>query len=325
MPCTMPEPLSTDVAVIGGGIIGLGIALEAQRAGYQITLIDPAPATGATYAAAGMLAPVGELHYQEEELLDLSLASADRWPGFIQALASEGYPDTRFLSTPTLALGADAADRIALADMHKAQIRQGLEVSKLTLREARRLEPLLSPRITAAHMITEDHQVDPRAVAAAIEARLADNSRDSGRDVAATIIRTSATALLHEDPDDAGSRITGVLLADGRRVYACEVVVANGVGAASLGGMPPHLVLPLRPVHGDVLRLRVPEHLRPLVTSTVRGMVRGLPVYIVPAPTGQWSSAPRPARTRIPGSAPGECTSCCVTPRYLSPPSPNLN
>ncbi|GAA5228834.1 glycine oxidase ThiO [Paeniglutamicibacter antarcticus] len=286
MSCTEPEPTSTDVVVIGGGIIGLGIALEAQRAGYRIRLIDPAPASGATYAAAGMLAPVSELHYQEEGLLGLTLASAKRWPGFMQALAADGYPDIGFQSTPTLALGADAADRSALADMREAQTREGLDVSRLSIREARRLEPLLSPHITAAHMISGDHQVDPRAVAAAIEARLLAGAGDSAKTAGDTIIRTNAAALLHRDPEDHDSPVTGVMLADGRSIRADEVVVANGLGAASLGGLPAHLVLPLRPVYGDVLRLRVPEHLRPLTTATLRGMVRGIPVYIVPRSDG---------------------------------------
>ena len=286
---TVPDPLnahdvSADVAVIGGGIIGLGIALQAQRAGHRVTLIDPDPGTGATFAAAGMLAPVSELHYQEENLLPLTLASAALWPGFIQALADDGYPETGFRSTPTLALGADAADRTALADLREAQTRQGLDVAPLTIREARKREPLLSPNLGAAHLIAHDHQVDPRAVAASIEARLVAGAEGRGRDH--TVVRARATALLHEDPFDTRSRTCGVLLDDGRLVRAREVVVANGMGAAGLGGLPEGLVLPLRPVHGDILRLRVPEHLRPLCTATLRGMVRGLPVYMVPRDDG---------------------------------------
>jgi glycine oxidase len=100
------------------------------------------------------------------------------------------------------------------------------------------------------------------------------------------VVRARATALLHEDPFDTRSRICGVLLDDGRVVRAREVVIANGMGAAGLGGLPEGLVLPLRPVHGDILRLRVPEHLQPLCTATLRGMVRGLPVYVVPRNDG---------------------------------------
>ena len=58
--------LHADVAVIGGGVIGHGIAWEARRSGRSVVLIDKAPGTGASWAAAGMLAPVSELHYQEE-------------------------------------------------------------------------------------------------------------------------------------------------------------------------------------------------------------------------------------------------------------------
>ncbi|RAX48007.1 glycine oxidase ThiO [Arthrobacter sp. AQ5-05] len=291
MSCTAPDPLaahdlSTDVAVIGGGIIGLGIALEAQRAGHRVTLIDPAPGTGATFAAAGMLAPVSELHYQEENLLPLTLASAALWPGFIRALADDGYPETGFRFTPTLALGADAADRTALADLREAQTSQGLDVAQLTIREARKREPLLSPNLGAAHLIAHDHQVDPRAVAASIEARLIAAAGAEGRGEDQTVVRARVTALLHEDPADTRSRICGVLLDDGRSVHAREVVIANGLGAAGLGALPEGLVLPLRPVHGDILRLRVPEHLRPLCTATLRGVVRGLPVYVVPRNDG---------------------------------------
>ncbi|MFL4472976.1 glycine oxidase ThiO [Paeniglutamicibacter sp. MACA_103] len=283
MACTVPDPLMCDVAVIGGGIIGLGIALEAQRAGHRTMLIDPDPAAGATFAAAGMLAPVSELHYQEEDLLSLTLASAARWPDFAQTLGAETGLDTGFRTSPTLALGADAADRAALGDLREAQARQGLGVTRLSTREARELEPLLSPHISAAHLIEMDHQVDPRAVARAIMARL--EAVGAERDAAApgqTLVRSRATALLHEDAADSGSRVTGVLLADGTEVRARETVLANGLGAADFGGLPDSLVLPLRPVYGDILRLRVPEHLRPLTTATLRGMVRGLPVYVVP-------------------------------------------
>ena len=62
--------------------------------------------------------------------------------------------------------------------------------------------------------------------------------------------------------------------------------MANGLGAGSLEGLPEGLKLPLRPVYGDILRLRVPERLRPLLTATVRGMVRGVPVYLVPRQDG---------------------------------------
>ena len=283
----MSMSIETDVAVIGGGVVGLGIAWEAQRTGRSVTVIDPSPATGATYAAAGMLAPVSELHYQEEDLLELTLASAALWPEFVAPLREAGHADTGFRTTATLVLGADAADRRALLDLRQVQQAHGLTVEPLTLRQAREQEPLLSAQLSYVQRIVQDHQVDPRGLATAIRVQLNVVAAAAGRlREEQTSIRRKAVALLHRDPEDRQSPVVGALLEDGRDVRAREVIVANGLAAGELAGLPEGLSLPLRPVYGDILRLRVPEHLRPLVTATVRGLVRGVPVYIVPRNDG---------------------------------------
>lgn len=279
------ETTSADVAVIGGGIVGLGIAWEAQRSGRSVMVIDPVPATGATFAAAGMLAPVSELHYQEDALLELTLASAARWPEFVASLPADAH--TGFNTSPTLVLGADPADRKALADLRDVQLQHGLEVTQLTIREARAAEPMVGPHISCAYKVEADHQVDPRAMAEALRTQLLRTAVEHGRtDPEQTFIAQAATSLLHADPGDTQSAVTGVLLADGTKIHAREVIVANGLGAPQLAGLPDGLTLPVRAVHGDILRLNVPAHLRPLTTATIRGLVRGLPVYIVPRGDG---------------------------------------
>ena len=261
--------MSKHVAVIGAGIVGLGIAAEASRRGHRVTVIDPAPATGATYAAAGMLAPVSELHYQEERLLALTSESARLYPGFVAGLGETGYQETG-----TLVAAFDAADRTALADLKQAQLAEGLEVHEITSREARRLEPSLGPALTGAFYAPGDHQVDPRALSAALVKML----RNSG----AAVVSKEAAGLI----TDAEGTVVGVQLAGGEVVAADETVVANGLAAAALSGLPEGLRLPLRPVYGDILRLRVPAALQPLLTSTIRGIVRGHPVYLVPRGDG---------------------------------------
>lgn len=282
--------LHADVAVIGGGVIGHGIAWEARRSGRTVVLIDKAPGTGASWAAAGMLAPVSELHYQEEELLELMLESSARWPAFAAALADGGAGcDAGYLATSTIAVGADPADRRALMDLREVQRAAGLAVEPLTIREARLREPLLSPGISCALDIPADHQVDPRKLVAGIAAALACHEPGSRTAVAGAedgyAVRDNAAGLLW-DGGGGGGRVSGVRLAGGGAVLAAETVVANGLGAASLDGLPEGLRLPLRPVYGDILRLKVPERLRPLLTATVRGMVRGIPVYLVPRQDG---------------------------------------
>lgn len=283
-----PAVLHTDLAVIGGGVIGHGIAWEARRSGRSVVLIDDAPGSGASWAAAGMLAPVSELHFQEEDLLELMLESSGKWPAFAAGLA-EGLPeaeaDTGYLTTPTLAVGADAADRRALADLREVQQANGLDVEPLTIRAARAREPLLSPGISCAMDIPADHQVDPRKLISRLAEALAAHSTHAGTWVQGAAkgyaVKERARGLLWES-----GRVSGVRLAGGGIVLATETAVANGLAADSLEELPLGLNLPLRPVYGDILRLRVPVHLRPLLTSTVRGLVHGVPVYIVPRQDG---------------------------------------
>ncbi|MDQ4491063.1 glycine oxidase ThiO [Sinomonas sp. ASV486] len=259
----------SDVIVVGAGVIGLGIAWEAARTGRRVLVVDPEPGSGASYAAAGMLAAVSEYHYQEEDLLGLTLESAAAWPEF----AAGAGPDCGYVSSPTLCLAGDAADRQAFADLKAVQEAHGLAVRPLTVRQARAEEPFLAPGIAGAFQIEADHQVDPRRLVAALLARLTERLGDG------FLVRARATSLAWD-----GGRVVGVVLEDGRELRAAETIVANGLGARELGALP--VALPLRPVYGDILRLRVPERLRPLVTATVRGLVRGKPVYIVPRADG---------------------------------------
>ena len=282
---TKPHVLcSVDVAVIGAGIVGLGIAWTVAQSGRTVIVIDPAPASGATFAAAGMLAPVSELHYQEEGLLDLTLASATLYPAFVTALEADGAC-TGYQITRTITVGADAADRQSLSDLRQVQLRHGLIVEPLTIRQARSMEPMLSPQLSSAFNVEQDHQVDPRQLAERLESALEMWAKQE-KWIHSHLSRQSAAGLLHSNPTNTSSRVTGVALADGSTVTAGEVIVANGLAASNLHGLPDWLNLSLRPVYGDIVRLRVPEHLQPLLTATIRGVVRGNPVYIVPRSDG---------------------------------------
>lgn len=263
------------VIVIGAGIIGLAVSRRLLRDGHEVTLVDPAPASGATHAAGGMLTPVGEAYHGEDDLTALLLASAQRYPAFIDDLAADlpaGTP-TGLVTSGTIICGVDAADRGHLGDLHALCLRLGLKSDQLTTRQARALEPLLGPRLTCAFHAPDDHQVDPRFLAAALMTAL------EARGV--RILSEVATAV------HPGER-PAVDLASGDRLEADAVVVANGLGAAHLGGdVGVDLSAVLRPVHGEVVRMTAPPHLAPLFTHTVRGLVEGRPVYLIPRGDGR--------------------------------------
>ncbi|MET9431980.1 MULTISPECIES: glycine oxidase ThiO [unclassified Streptomyces] len=265
----------SDVLVIGGGIIGLVTAWRAARRGLRTAVVDPEPGGGAAQVAAGMLAAVTELHYGEETLLALNLASARRYPDFVAELRdASGGLDVGYRACGTLAVALDADDRAHLRELHALQSRCGLDSEWLNGRECRRLEPMLAPGVRGGLRVDGDHQVDPRRLAAALVAAC-----------------ERAGVVFHRGWADrltvVRERAAGAVLKDGTELAADQVVLAAGSLSGRLGGVPDDVLPPVRPVKGQVLRLTVPRAYAPFLSRTVRAVVRGSHVYLVPRENGE--------------------------------------
>jgi glycine oxidase len=265
----MTQQHTGEVVVVGGGVIGLGIAWRAAQAGTAVTVVDQDPGRGASWAAAGMLAPVTEVHYGERPLLGLNLAAADRWPGFAAELEEAAGRPVGYRPGGTLAVARDADDNAALEDLYQFQLRSGLQVERLRGRECRQLEPGLHPGIRGGVLAPGDHQVDNRAL---VEALLVACDRAGVRIVPGRVAELAA----------GGDRVTGVVLAGGERLAADAVVLAAGCWSGSLGGLAAEALVPVRPVKGQLLYLRGPAD-QPLCQRNVRG----LEVYVVPRGDGR--------------------------------------
>lgn len=263
-----------DALVIGGGIIGLVTAWRAAQRGLRTALVDPAPGGGAAWVAAGMLAAVTELHYGEQTLLGLNMASARRYPDFVAELEEAGGQDVGHRVSGTLAVAFDADDRAHLRELHTFQQGLGLESEWLTGRECRRLEPMLSPGVHGGLRVAGDHQVDPRRLTAAL--------LTACERAGVAFHRDRAERLLLD-----GDRATGVELTGGTRLAAERTVLAAGSLSGRLAGVPEDVLPPVRPVKGQVVRLSVPERYAPFLSRTVRAVVRGGPVYLVPRENGE--------------------------------------
>ncbi|MEW2165799.1 glycine oxidase ThiO [Streptomyces sp. NPDC007084] len=264
----------SDVLVIGGGIIGLVTAWRAAQRGFTTTLVDPEPGGGAAQVAAGMLAAVTELHYGEETLLGLNLASARRYPDFVAELTEAAGHDLGYRRCGTLAVALDADDRAHLRELHALQSRSGLESQWLTGRECRRLEPMLAPGVRGGLRVDGDHQIDPRRLAAALV---------TACERAGVSVHRSWAQRLTVVRD----RATGVVTADGTGLGAGQVVLAGGSLSGRLAGVPDEVLPPVRPVKGQVLRLTVPKRYAPFLSRTVRAVVRGGHLYLVPRENGE--------------------------------------
>jgi glycine oxidase len=265
---------TSDVLVIGGGIIGLVTAWRAAQRGLATAVVDPEPGGGAARVAAGMLAAVTELHYGEETLLALNLESARRYPRFAAELTELTGHDLGYRRCGTLAVALDADDRAHLRELHALQQRSGLDAQWLSGRECRRLEPMLAPGVRGGLRVDGDHQIDPRRLAAALVAACERTG----------VVFHRAWA---ERLDVTGDRAAGVTTADGTALRAGQVVLAAGSLSGRLAGVPEALLPPVRPVKGQVLRLTVPRRYAPFLSRTVRAVVRGSQVYLVPRENGE--------------------------------------
>ncbi|MFF3728943.1 glycine oxidase ThiO [Streptomyces sp. NPDC002476] len=263
-----------DVLVVGGGIIGLVTAWRTAQRGLRTAVADPDPGGGAARVAAGMLAAVTELHYGEELLLGLNLASAARYPAFVAELEEASGRDTGFRACGTLAVALDSDDRAHLRELHALQRRSGLESEWLTGRECRRLEPMLAPGVRGGLRVDGDHQIDPRRLAAALL---------TACERAGVVFHRARAERLTVVRD----RAAGIVLAGGLEPAADQIVLAAGSLSGRLPGLPDGVAPPVRPVKGQVLRLTVPARYAPFLSRTVRAVVRGGPLYLVPRENGE--------------------------------------
>ncbi|MET9500228.1 glycine oxidase ThiO [Streptomyces sp. NPDC006622] len=265
---------TSGVLVVGGGIIGLVTAWRAAQRGFATAVVDPEPGRGAAQVAAGMLAAVTELHYGEQTLLALNLESARRYPDFVAELTELTGHDLGYRRSGTLAVALDADDRAHLRELHALQRQSGLASEWLSGRECRRLEPMLAPGVRGGLRVDGDHQIDPRRLAAALMAACERTGVTFHRDWAERLTVKAG-------------RATGVRTRAGTTLVAEQVVLAAGSLSGRLAGVPAEAVPPVRPVKGQVLRLTVPRPYAPFLTRTVRAVVRGSQVYLVPRENGE--------------------------------------
>jgi glycine oxidase len=233
------------VAIVGGGVCGLGIGWRLAQAGCPVEVFERGEAgREASWAAAGMLAGGVETEPGEEPLLVLARESQRRWPEFAGELTATTGIDLGYRDEGTLIVAVTRDEAEQLRFTYDFQRGLGIELQWLTGAEVRRREPHLRAGIAAGVYSPGDHQVDNRALVLALRAAF-----------------LSAGGRLHE-----GTEVTALEVESGRarglrcgdaRHEADVVVVAAGAWSRALPGLPGAARPPVRPVKGQMLALQM--------------------------------------------------------------------
>lgn len=241
-----------DLAVIGGGVIGLAVARRAVQSGLSVRVHRRTDDRGAGWVAGGMIAPHSEAWPGEERLLQIGLESLALWNAAGPGSFLDGLPAEVVTARGSLVVAVDRADLADLRTVADLLDAQGHPVAMTT--SARELEPLLAQSIRHGFLVADELAIDNRKMVEALEEHCA----------------------------ELGVRWAGpVATLEEARADARTVVIANGIDAPALWPG-----LQVRPVKGEVLRLRWRRGCMPPPQRVVRAKVHGRPVYLVPRADG---------------------------------------
>ncbi|MGB3201450.1 MAG: glycine oxidase ThiO, partial [Nodosilinea sp.] len=244
----------SDVLVVGGGVIGLAIAIELQQRGATVTVLSRNFAQAASHAAAGMLAPLAE-GLPPGPLLDLCLDSLRCYPTWVSKLEALTGQSVGYWPCGILAPRRTVPEAASPA--------QGW-LSAATLSY---YQPGMSDTVQGAFWYPEEGQVDNRLLVQAL--------RQAAIDLGVSLQEGTGAIALQQHQ----GRVERVCTASAGDFSASHVVLATGAWAHEL------LPLPVFPKKGEMASLRVPpSHGTPLPLQRV---LFGEDIYIVPRRDGR--------------------------------------
>lgn len=243
-----------DFCVIGGGVAGLTLARKLALGGVRVALVERNElGRGASYAAAGMLAPLVEARLEEQEVVGFGYEALRYFPGFVEELQGETALSIDYRTEGTLIVAVDRDHVEQLRHGFEEQRALGLPVEWLSGYECRQIEPYLAPGVPGGIFSPHDHQLDNRLMIDALRG--------------ACMGMRGLTVIEHAGEGefifDRRSYRTSIAT-----VHAGEYVIATGAQSTLLASIAPRLARAIRPVKGQIVRLD--QSAMPLLGHVVR-------------------------------------------------------
>src|SRR3990167_1039427 len=254
------------IAIIGGGVIGLSIGWHLTRCGAQVCLFEKGlVGCEASSAAAGMITPVSEVRWGEEDLTQLFLESLRAYPTFVKEIESASRLSTDFQTTGSLMIAIDHDDEAELNRLFEYQRELGLTVDWLNPSRITELEPLLTHQCVAGISSREECFLDNNRLVLALKeafikggGKLFENRRVSAVEIEGQKLKairvTPSPGLRPPSPSPALSKVEGRVEGE-EWMTISQLVLATGIHT-KIEGLPDKMVLPIRPVKGQALEVK---------------------------------------------------------------------
>jgi glycine oxidase len=233
---------TTDVAIIGAGVIGACIAETLARASrLRIVLLERGtPGCEASNAAAGVLA-VASSQARRGVLLELRRRSAEMFPPLVDRLQQESGIDLGYRRDGLISVAFSEAETVALQALVLHRIEQGLRCEMLSPDDVARLEPAVNPRLHAAALFADDRAINSehfvRALIGAAQQRGVELCNQT---VVRAVVPNPGAVTLELD----GLRVEAGVVIVAAGAWSRQLLESCGVG------------VPVRPARGEMLAVR---------------------------------------------------------------------
>ena len=260
--------MSSEVLIIGGGVIGLSIAREVHKKGVRrIRIVDRGPVGAeSSWAAAGMLAPNIETD-TDEVFHRFGIEALRFYPAFAADILNETGIDIELDRSGTLCLAFTDEEATEFTEAFDRHIARGVRVELLHSTEIQELEPAISQSAIAALCFNDDCQVENRKLVIALSTYAEENKIKIEEGVEVERLLTD------------GSRVIGAAISDGE-ILADTTIVATGAWTSfiKIGEMP--MPFNVKPVKGQMISFDMP-------TRELRRVVYSHRGYLVPRADGR--------------------------------------
>jgi glycine oxidase len=256
---------TTDVAIVGGGVIGCAVAYQLRKRGVNVIVLDRGEiGAEASSAATGLLAPIRPFLKPKDPYMLLQLASLALFPELVLELEAQSGIAIEYRRTGTLRV-VQARQEARLSAWIQMWRQRGFDLELLIGDELHQREPLLASHIAAAVYNPDEPQLNA--------AHLVSAYAGAASNLGATLLaHRQVTGILGR-----GNRATGISTPQGD-ITCNHLIIAAGAWSANCGGWL-DLALPIQPLRGQSCAVLQPA-------TPLRHIIFGERVYLAPKPDG---------------------------------------